>query len=227
MPKLDGRIINIAPPPTMKIHTETTATRCDICHQSDLFDAVNNHCSRCAGINLSALLPSQQGMAQVDVAMAVCMRRFGAMVGASLGGGLALLITIMAFLINPAQESLLFTWLSLTLLFAVPATFIGMINANFILATDINYLNTMRGKFDNWLVCTLLSAFGGGVIYAGLGIIFALFIAGPYSSFRDGAFAAIGLVGAIISGFIGAICAVLIIYRQVQQYNRVQDNTLY
>src|SRR5262245_47933183 len=32
------------------IKGETLPDRCEICHQSDLYDPVNNRCSRCAGV---------------------------------------------------------------------------------------------------------------------------------------------------------------------------------
>ncbi|MEW6734322.1 MAG: hypothetical protein AB1489_23555 [Acidobacteriota bacterium] len=33
--------------PTLKIKTEKPPERCDICHQSDLYNAENDYCSRC------------------------------------------------------------------------------------------------------------------------------------------------------------------------------------
>ena len=36
------------------LKSESLPTRCDICHQSDLFDANNNYCSRCSMIKITA-----------------------------------------------------------------------------------------------------------------------------------------------------------------------------
>lgn len=43
-----------------KIKKQSFAQKCDICHQADCFDAVNNFCSRCA--ELKELLASQQNI---------------------------------------------------------------------------------------------------------------------------------------------------------------------
>lgn len=36
----------------LRIRTEAPPRRCEICHQSDLFDAAQNHCERCKDIQL-------------------------------------------------------------------------------------------------------------------------------------------------------------------------------
>lgn len=36
----------------IKVKTESLPTRCEICHQSDLFDANNNFCDRCNTISI-------------------------------------------------------------------------------------------------------------------------------------------------------------------------------
>ncbi|MBL8150452.1 MAG: hypothetical protein JNN15_11055, partial [Blastocatellia bacterium] len=35
----------------LKIVTQTPALRCEVCHQSDLFDSQTNHCNRCQNIS--------------------------------------------------------------------------------------------------------------------------------------------------------------------------------
>lgn len=35
----------------LKVKTESLATRCDICHQADCYDAVRNFCTRCNGVS--------------------------------------------------------------------------------------------------------------------------------------------------------------------------------
>lgn len=48
---LDGGVDNIVSiVPTMLIKGKTLATRCEICHQSDLYDPIKNSCSRCKQI---------------------------------------------------------------------------------------------------------------------------------------------------------------------------------
>src|SRR5437764_2110392 len=47
----------------LTIIKESKATRCEICHQSDFFDAVYNTCSRCGNLssmNLGAMALSNQ-----------------------------------------------------------------------------------------------------------------------------------------------------------------------
>ena len=41
----------------LKIKTESLPQRCEICHQSDLFDAERNHCERCSA---NVPVPSQR-----------------------------------------------------------------------------------------------------------------------------------------------------------------------
>jgi hypothetical protein len=43
--------------PTFQVIRELTATRCDICHQADLFDAVSGRCGRCEGVPLPQIAP--------------------------------------------------------------------------------------------------------------------------------------------------------------------------
>ncbi|MEW6737653.1 MAG: hypothetical protein AB1489_40610 [Acidobacteriota bacterium] len=42
----------------IQIKTESFPVRCEICHQSDLFDATKNYCSRCAGVNTNTTYPA-------------------------------------------------------------------------------------------------------------------------------------------------------------------------
>lgn len=39
----------------MKINSESLPSRCEICHQTDLFDPVTGHCQRCAGLHPPAI----------------------------------------------------------------------------------------------------------------------------------------------------------------------------
>lgn len=36
----------------LKVKTESLPERCEICHQTDYFDALNNYCSRCSGLKI-------------------------------------------------------------------------------------------------------------------------------------------------------------------------------
>jgi hypothetical protein len=40
----------------MKVNLEKYPTRCEVCHQSDLFDPLTNCCQRCKNINKSLLV---------------------------------------------------------------------------------------------------------------------------------------------------------------------------
>src|SRR5437868_1759051 len=35
----------------LKVKAESPPERCEVCHQSDCFDPINNYCSRCAGVS--------------------------------------------------------------------------------------------------------------------------------------------------------------------------------
>ena len=39
----------------VKIKTEYKPERCEICHKSDYFNPINNHCSRCSNINIEKI----------------------------------------------------------------------------------------------------------------------------------------------------------------------------
>jgi hypothetical protein len=37
----------------LQIKAESLPERCEVCHQTDCFDPVNNHCTRCAGVSVT------------------------------------------------------------------------------------------------------------------------------------------------------------------------------
>jgi hypothetical protein len=43
----------------IEIKDESLPSRCEICHQSDLYDATNNYCSRCANVKVEQSLNSK------------------------------------------------------------------------------------------------------------------------------------------------------------------------
>lgn len=44
---------------SLKIKKETLPTRCEVCHQSDQFDPVQNYCARCQSAELKPSIPYQ------------------------------------------------------------------------------------------------------------------------------------------------------------------------
>jgi hypothetical protein len=75
----------------MKIRYQSPARRCEICHQSDCFDEISNHCFRCETINVA---PPDQLPAQESLPLTLAQNRA---VGWRQAMILAIAIFILAF----------------------------------------------------------------------------------------------------------------------------------
>lgn len=42
----------------MQIKTEKQPTRCEVCHKTDFFNPIENHCQRCSGVSIMVKPPS-------------------------------------------------------------------------------------------------------------------------------------------------------------------------
>jgi hypothetical protein len=59
----------------LTIKTETLAARCEVCHQSDCFDAENNYCARCADIASRIFFASEKAVHHLTRRMLVKSER--------------------------------------------------------------------------------------------------------------------------------------------------------
>src|SRR5689334_14343041 len=51
----------------ININSQSLPARCEICHQSDFFDAANNYCSRCAANRPAITTPESAGKISIYV----------------------------------------------------------------------------------------------------------------------------------------------------------------
>jgi hypothetical protein len=70
---------------SVKIKTESLPTRCEICHQTDLFDASRNFCARCSGVPQVANAGAQNEAPRATKSKTVTDIELGATVGALVG----------------------------------------------------------------------------------------------------------------------------------------------
>ncbi len=79
----------------IKLKIEGLPTRCEVCHQADLFDAINNHCQRCSNLILH-YQPHDQSILTYSVSLLrYCQPILG---NFGLGIGQFCSITLMLFL---------------------------------------------------------------------------------------------------------------------------------
>ena len=116
----------------LQIKAESLPERCEVCHQTDCFDPVNNHCTRCAGVSVtvpSSLSNSGPYIEAVNQARQV-----------KTGGTMALLCIITNILV----------WGSFNRL-----TVIGMIVAVMMLLRGLNILRILRkvnSSDPDWMI---------------------------------------------------------------------------
>lgn len=53
--------------PKFQVTRELNATRCEICHQTDLFDEVSGRCGRCEGVSIPKVTPPSVRMGRMPL----------------------------------------------------------------------------------------------------------------------------------------------------------------
>src|SRR5688572_18742208 len=97
----------------LKIKVESLPERCEVCHQSDLFDPVSNHCSRCSRLQTTdaktafavRLVNKAPTLTDIEVGIAIGMT-MGVLIGATMG-------LINSYEVNNVLGEVIFTAASL------------------------------------------------------------------------------------------------------------------
>jgi hypothetical protein len=91
-----------------QIKAETVSQRCEICHQVDCYDPINDHCTRCAEVKLSQIkseLDSRPVGPVISFFVGLISWAFrGAMFGGLLSALIAALITLLSSDYSPDND---------------------------------------------------------------------------------------------------------------------------
>ncbi|KAF0241696.1 MAG: hypothetical protein FD167_3975 [bacterium] len=95
--------------PEIKLKTERLPTRCEVCHQADLFDAINNHCQRCSNLILHYQSHDQSILTRPISLLRYCqpfLRDFGLDIGQFCSITLMLFLSLIGSIIGSLIASL-------------------------------------------------------------------------------------------------------------------------
>jgi hypothetical protein len=85
---------------SIRIKSESRPSRCDICHQTDLFDAIRNYCQRCAQLKL-VLMPLESHISDDEFKrIERTIRRF--LIFIALIGAVVMLVISSIFMLSNA-----------------------------------------------------------------------------------------------------------------------------
>lgn len=127
----------------MKVKQQRLPVRCEICHQADFFDPINNSCSRCQ--NLSLIVEKQE-----DVGARKWLAR-----------------PYVKALMEYKAEQLLFAarWVKVKQLIIKPLFFILVVAAVCSLCTYLHFLTEVFGEVFSWVVKSLMSLVAVVIFY--------------------------------------------------------------
>ncbi|MBI4852722.1 MAG: hypothetical protein HY819_13080 [Acidobacteria bacterium] len=143
------------------IHKTSSAQRCEICHQSDLFNPQTGECSRCGVMPKTTVKESQQVTEQIAEQIIASNR-----------------IRLISFIAILALGSILYKFLVWGRLDQTAALFIGLPTILAILAAFIPKQKTFTGTILKGLTLSLLMAAIFSAAFLGEGVI-CIFMAAP------------------------------------------------
>ena len=131
------------------IHKETLPVRCEICHLSDCFDPVTNHCTRCIDIvkqQEKNIVMRSFGNDASSYSFARKILRLTITIS-------TILLTCLGALFGIIINNGLFGFLRLSLIFAIIGAFLGFVFGSFlaVLAVNFNIKGLKRRNRDDQL----------------------------------------------------------------------------